>query len=193
MTNAAISVKDFGGFYHGFDPNAFRFMDIPTRVQIGSITTQLKDANGKPLGPSQVKPLFETFHTASVSEQAPGPSWWQMVRASTIVLMTVPQTVFFSRAHGQGERKRTGKAEGTGNEEKINKKAKYDAEKKKWYEKDQNGKTKWLGPGFQPSQEQLKKAGLAMADGATQGALVGSAGGFTAATLEEVIGILALF
>jgi len=74
-----------------------------------------------------------------------------------------------SRAHGQGERGQAGKASGTPNEEKVNKKARYDPNTKKWWIPDQNGKQKYLGPGFQPTADQLKKAGLAMGVGAAIG------------------------
>ncbi|MFP5204738.1 MAG: RHS repeat domain-containing protein [Acidobacteriota bacterium] len=70
--------------------------------------------------------------------------------------------VSYSKAHGKGERNRAGKASGTPNEEKVNRKARYDPKTKRWWEPDQNGKRKDLGPSFHPTPEQLKKAGVAM-------------------------------
>ena len=99
----------------------------------------------------------------------------QRYNTSALVLAAV-----FSKAHGQGERNRAGKASGTGNEKKVNQKARWDPRKQKWIGKDQNGKDKEMGPGFQPTPEQLEKAGLAMAGVAT---------GATAWTVLEDIGI----
>lgn len=77
--------------------------------------------------------------------------------------------VAYSKSHGKGERGQAGKASGTGNEETVNKKARYDPKTKKWWVPDQNGKRKDLGPSFQPTPEQLKKAGLALTGAAAAG------------------------
>jgi hypothetical protein len=84
---------------------------------------------------------------------------------------------YFSKAHGKGERGRTGKASGTPNENK--KKPRWDAKKGKWWVPDENGKQKYLPGDFKPSEEDLKRAGLAMGGAAAAGA--------GAITLTEVL------
>lgn len=100
---------------------------------------------------------------------------------------TAKDYVLYSKAHSKGERRRTGKASGTPNEKKVKQKARWDPNKQKWIGKDQNGKDREMGAGFQPTPEQLRKAGLAMT-----GAAAAGAAGVTFTEILEGIGAAAL-
>ncbi len=98
---------------------------------------------------------------------------------------TVPalHPMVYSKAHGKGERNRAAKPSGTGNEEKINKKARWNSKGKYWWMPDADGKEKRL-PNYKPSKEQLEKAGLVAAGTA--------AGGIALSTVLETAGGLIL-
>ena len=110
-------------------------------------------------------------------------TWWE-VGGSGLGLL-------FSRAHGKGERRRAGNRSGTPNEEKVNKRMRWDPVKGWWYPDPHTGKPHYV-PGYDPTPEQRRKFNLPPLAKATAVAAGAAATGWTFVQIRELGGGIAL-